>query len=338
MRVRSSRAVSSGSSRPTPTVTTSAEPRSSAIPLRSPPSTVPRSLWGRPTTPASGVATAIGTAADEATAMVRCPAPTRSAASPASCTAPGVRAAPPTIRTWPRPYLEPDGLGSGHERSRVGVTSRAGRGSGSPAESGLGVDIALSRVIGDRCRRLLQMPDVVEQPELPTPVGAAAEMGDGDVLDGCLGPDVEDLTFGEALADVAERQHQRVVAEHDRTGSLGRRVQVQQEAADPEHDVRPGLASRGPVVELAQPLTPFGLQWEAAQDTLPGEHVEDTELAVAQPLVQQHRQVSTRAGQADLRGLLRPDVGGGPDGRRHTVGQQGLQAAGQRLGLVDPSG
>src|SRR3954452_24761101 len=74
------------------------------------------------TTRASGAASAISLAAVSATASRSWPAPTLSAARPASSAAPGVLAAPPTMRTTPRACLSTCGGGRGQARRSWSVT------------------------------------------------------------------------------------------------------------------------------------------------------------------------------------------------------------------------
>src|SRR3954471_15036109 len=71
------------------------------------------------------------------TASCRRPAPARSAATPASSTAPGVDRDPPTTRTVPLASLLPCGSGSGQSRRTCGVMTRSD-------SAGLGIDILLS--------------------------------------------------------------------------------------------------------------------------------------------------------------------------------------------------
>src|SRR5919112_576291 len=146
---------------------------------RSPPRTLPRSFSGNPTTPASGTATARATAAEAATAMVRCPAPTRSAARPVSWTAPGVLAAPPTTRIRPRSYFELPASGRGQSRNRAGVTSWSRSG------------IDLSPVLRDRGAGLLEVGHVVVPQQSP-PTVASREPGQRHILDRVAGSDLKD--------------------------------------------------------------------------------------------------------------------------------------------------
>src|SRR5215207_232017 len=164
---------------------------------RSLPRTLPRSFSGNPTTPASGTATARAIAAEAATAMVRWPAPTRSAARPANCTAPGVWAAPPITRMRPRSYLELPGSGRGQSRNSAGVTSSSRS------------SIDLSAVLRDRRARLLDVRHFVV-PQQPPPTVASLELGQRHILDRVSGSDFEDLSLVQAFAHVADQQHQRV--------------------------------------------------------------------------------------------------------------------------------
>src|ERR1700712_1389971 len=69
-------------------------PRAGAITSAALPATEPAAVSGNQSTPASGTAAATGPATDSPTARVSTPAPTRSAAWPASIAAPGAVRAP----------------------------------------------------------------------------------------------------------------------------------------------------------------------------------------------------------------------------------------------------
>src|SRR5215207_9766887 len=105
-------------------------------------------------TPDSGTATPRATAVDSGAAMVSLPAPVRSAARPASSTAPGVLREPPMTRTVPLSCLPPSSsTSSGQPRNNPGVMMV-----GSAAAGG---DIGL---LGHRCRS--QATGVVEHRQL----------------------------------------------------------------------------------------------------------------------------------------------------------------------------
>src|SRR5215207_256870 len=217
---------------------------------RSSPSTLPRSFSGNPTTPASGTATARASAAEAATAMVRWPPPTRSAARPANCTAPGVWAAPPTTRTRPRSYLELPGSGRGQSRNRAGVTSSSRS------------DIDLPAVLRDGRARLFEVSHVVVPQQAPPTVGSV-ELCQRHILYRIAGADLQDLLLVQAFADVAEQLHERVMADDHRAGAVGDVIEVAQEAADPQHDIGPRLTARRAMVKLAQPPAALSLQRKA---------------------------------------------------------------------------
>src|SRR5919112_4113595 len=107
-------------------------------------------------------------AVDSVTASWSRPAPARSAATPASSTAPGVNRAPPTTRTVPRDFLSPCGSGSGHSRSTRGVMTCS--------SDRLGIDVLLP---GRRGALAVQVLDRVEQFRLELAVHAppAADRG-----------------------------------------------------------------------------------------------------------------------------------------------------------------
>ena len=68
-----------------------------------------------------------------------------------------------------------------------------------------------------------------------------------------------------------------------------RRVLVMlQNGSDPPGDVGPALAAGGAGVELAEPRPAFGLLGEPGLDPVPGEAVEQAEVAFAQPFVALH--------------------------------------------------
>src|SRR5215213_10053183 len=262
---------------------------------RSSPSTLPRSFSGNPTTPASGTATARAVAAEAATAMVRWPAPTRSAARPANCTAPGVWAAPPTTRMRPRSYLELPGSGSGQSCNRAGVTSSSRS------------SIDLSAVFRNRRARSLDVRHFVV-PQQPPLIVASLELGQGHILDRVSGSDFEDLPLVQALADVAEQQYQRVVTHQHGTAAVGGVIEVTEETTDPQRDIGPRLTAWRAMVELAQPAAALGLQGEAVRDPDGGQQIEHAQLPVTQPLVDSYRQRKPCSIEGHLGGLDRPDV------------------------------
>ena len=83
------------------------------------------------------------------------PAPTRSAASPDSITAPGDRRDPPTTMTRPRDFFESPGSGIPQLRRRAGVTCS------------LRLDIRASGMHGDRGTLTLEVGDGREVDQLP---------------------------------------------------------------------------------------------------------------------------------------------------------------------------
>src|SRR4051794_5348965 len=231
-----------------------------------------------PITMASGTATPTGDATASAVAICNRPAPMRSAATPASSTAPGVAAEPPMTRTVPRLYLSAS--------ARPGMGQRCKR----SASSGLASMVAVS-ARGDGCIVILGHLD-------------------GRRFQG-HGPIVSIDHKGLVAASDVRRQRtvrQRMVAGKRQSAVL---VQVLQEVA-PDHDhdlmshqqhplvemrpservakrphsqgdVDPALTARGAMVELAEPPTSFRLRRIAALDTATREQVEDPELSFAEP-------------------------------------------------------
>ena len=65
-------------------------------------------------------------------------------------------------------------------------------------------------------------------------------------------------------------------------------AQVVEQAAHPEHDVGPALAAGRLVVELAEPLAAGGLLGVPGADPETRQPVEDAEVALAQPFVEEH--------------------------------------------------
>jgi len=109
-------------------------------------------------------------------------------------------------------------------------------------------------------------------------------------------------------------------------------VEVGEQRAEPQHDVRPGLAARGPVVELAEPPPPAGLLRQAGFHPGRSEHVQDAELTVAQPLIDQDRCLPAAGLDGEFRGLACAQVGRGPDRRAPAVRVAREEPAqGQRL-------
>src|SRR4051812_12012627 len=325
---RSSVVVSPMSSRPGPMATTSALPASSSRCSGTSPATEPESVSGRPTTLASGTAMLSAGAVVAVAPSWSRPAPARSAASPARSTAPGGKRGPPPTRTVPRDSLPPAGSGSGQARSSCGVTT---------CSDGLDIDLGLP---GGWGALAVQVRHRVEQLG-PQPVAVATPRAERGVRDGVFVGDLHQAVLVQALDQVPDEQHDRLVADQQdpAPGVVG--PHVAQQAAQPQDDVGPGLAARWPVVELAEPAAPLRLGGQPGPHAVPGEQVEHAEFAVAQPLVRDGPHIE--AGQGQLGGLpgaqvrrddghLRPPVGRllaqpSVDGRR-------LAAPGVRQGYV----
>src|SRR6478735_6861518 len=182
--------VSSGSSKPGPTSTASAD----SIDPRGPSSSGSSASAGREWTAASGMTTLSCASTDAGTTTASRPAPTRSAASPARKTAPGERREPPTTTTSPRDFFESPGSGRPHSRRRSGVTSTS-----------LGFDIGVSRVHGDGGALRTEVLDLGEDAEAPA-AALSDEVRDGRVQDGVVGREVQELLLLERKQEV-EQQH-----------------------------------------------------------------------------------------------------------------------------------
>ena len=142
----------------------------------------------------------------------------------------------------------------------------------------------------------------------PVPSGPD-EPADGGVEDGGRRRDVQQLTLREPLQDVADQQDHGVVA-HQQDALAGvAAVEVGQQGAKPQCDVGPGLAARRTVVELAQPPPSFGFFGEPGLHARGGEHVQDPELAVAQPFIDEDRRRPAAGLHGQFRCLARPGVG-----------------------------
>src|SRR4051812_30677393 len=191
------------SSSPGPISTAAVPPSPRSIASRQSPATAPVEVSGNQSTPASGTAAPTEPATDSPTARVSTPAPTRSAAWPASIAAPGALRAPPITSTRPRLFLSPSGIGSGQSRSAAGVRICSAGG------------IDLSRVLGGRGAEGLQVLVVVVHGGSPLAVSPVADQPAHRGVGHRAGAgDLEDTLLVELLADVAEQQDDRVVR-HD---------------------------------------------------------------------------------------------------------------------------
>src|SRR6266536_2093082 len=321
---RSTCSVSSTLSRPGPTATTAASATRSVTRSGRLPDTEPSSVSGSPTTSASGTSMLSAAAVDAVTASWSTPAPERSAATPASSTAPGVDRDPPSTRTVPRASLPPPGTGSGHSRSTRGVITHG--------SDGLGMDLLLPGQLGALA---VQMLHRVEGDQGQGPVGAATPGADRAVGDHVAAGDDHQLLLGEPFDEVPEQVDDRLVAEQQHPLVFVVAAQVAEQAAQPQGDVGPRLAAGGPVVELAEPAPPLRLLRQPCAHSVAGQQVEDAQFPIAQPLVAHHRYVA--AVERDLRGLHSPQVRRDDRNLGTLVGRQRCKPDGDRRGLV-PTG
>src|SRR3954447_8366083 len=261
----------------------------------------PESLSGSARTRASGSAVAANGATDSAVATWSLPAPARSAASAASSTAPRVSLLPPITRIEPRAFLPPVGSGSGQRRSTCGVTR---------VESGLLGDM---RLLGDLLVVLFQVVDAVVGDQAQLAVGGLVA-GDGGVGDALATVDLEQLLLGQPFQHVPEDHDHRLVGHQQQPLAVVSQRLRGQEAPDPQRDVRPALAARRAVVELAQQVPAPRLVRVLLADPGAGHPIERPEVAFPEPLVGAH-------GEADrLRGQLRRRQGPGERGAEHRRG------------------
>ena len=138
--------------------------------------------------------------------------------------------------------------------------------------------------------------------------------GNAAVEDLGLAVDRHDLFLGQFLEDVAQAEHDHLVAydQHALVGIL--QVDRVERRAQPQDDVGPALPAGRAVVEFAHLSAMRRLARELLADTAPGEPVEDAELALAQALVEHGRlgpAGEPTGGAYRLGGLARADVGRG---------------------------
>ena len=100
--------------------------------------------------------------------------------------------------------------------------------------------------------------------------------------------DLQQLLLVEALQHVAEAHDHRLVGEHPDALAVVPVPQVVEQAAHAQHHVGPALPARRLVVELAEPRAAGGLLGMPGADPRAGQAVEDAEVALAQPLVEDH--------------------------------------------------
>ncbi len=151
--------------------------------------------------------------------------------------------------------------------------------------------------------------------------------------------DGEDLMFVEFLEDVAEAQHDDLVANDQHAPVAIMQVDRVEHRAKAQDHVRPALAARRPVIEFTQQPPVRGFLRELGADAGGGQPVENPELALAQPLVDDRvrRAAGERAGAADdLRGLLRPHVRRREDQLGAFLARQCGEPAASGVGLLAP--
>ena len=181
------------------------------------------------------------------------------------------------------------------------------------------------RSMASRVREAVQLEQVA-----PAPVARERGVRDPDVR-----VDVQQRLLVDALQRVPEPHDHRLVGEHPEALAVVPVAQVVEQAAHPEHHVGPALPAGRLVVELAEPLATGGLLGVPGADPETRQPVEDAEVPLAQPLVEEHLLAAAPHRQ-------RRRLGGTPVRRaQHDGGPPGLvragQPRGQRVGLV-PAG
>ncbi|OEI67427.1 hypothetical protein Cus16_2859 [Curtobacterium sp. ER1/6] len=168
---------------------------------------------------------------------------------------------------------------------------------------------------------VVEVPDGGELLERPRRTGAVAvEPGERGVRDGVVLGEGHERVLVEVEAHGHREHDDRVVCGDEEPLGPLEPVDVGHHRAEPEHDVRPRLPARGPVVVLAEPLSAALLVRVAVAHALSGEQVEDTELPVAQPFVGTPRRLGQAAGlECDADRLLRASVGRHPQRDRDVV-------------------
>src|SRR5690242_4171548 len=201
---------------PGPTSTTSAAAASSMTLSAPATASSPLRRTGRASTNASGSATPTAAAVACAVATCTLPAPTRSAVSAASRTAPGVWRAPPTTRTVPRSDLSPSESGralllSSSRSMRIGVSRFI---SAPPLLVGLLLRLLLRLLVRLLDTRRLEVPGVREGDELEGGGAPVSVPRQGAVPERFVAVDIEKGALVESLEHEAKAHDHCLVGEH----------------------------------------------------------------------------------------------------------------------------
>ena len=141
---------------------------------------------------------------------------------------------------------------------------------------------------------------------------AADDVRDRGVENGVGCRELEQLGLLHRQQQVQQQHHDRIVRDDQRAAT---RIagSILKERAQPECDIRPRLATRRPVVELAQVAPTLGLVGVESRDTVRGEQIEDAELAVAKTLVDRDHRGRSAVAERDREGLAGAQVRGDPE-------------------------
>ena len=149
--------------------------------------------------------------------------------------------------------------------------------------------------------------------------------------------DAEDRRLVELLEDVAEAQHDDLVADDQHAPVAIMQVDGVEHRAQAQDHVGPALAAGRAMIEFAEPAAVRGFLGKALADAERGQPVEDPELALAQALVDDgpRRAAGKRALLADdLGGLPGADIGRGQDRSRAARRAAKPRTSARRLRLL----
>ena len=194
-------------------------------------------------------------------------------------------------RIEPREFLSPVGLRAAASRGAPPAVTSVGVGVVWGAASGSSVTSSAS---ASRCSTSLNVG------QAQVAVGVAVVAGQRGVGDLLVLVEREQLLLGQLLQHVPEDHDHRLVRDDHQPLAVVPQAFGGQQAADPQGDVRPALAARRPVVELAEQVAPLRLVRELLADAGAGHAVEEAEVALPQPFVGAHPDAELLRGQ--LRG------------------------------------
>src|SRR4029079_19047634 len=110
---------------------------------------------------------------------------------------------------------------------------------------------------------------------------------------------------------------------------------IAEQAADPQRHVTPAFSTWRPVVELPDMLAALGLGGEAVGDPDSRHRVEHTQLSLAKPLVEHHRQIQRGPVDGEAGGVGRTPVGRAEHDSGTLSLLEGRDVTGQALDLQE---